>query len=94
MEARLHPRDIERILEVAPSPAARAAWQSGTFPAPKSRDLRDRQRNRLCLMVNRAYEDTDYNVWTQMREMQELYDEARDWFEDGVKLAGVCWEGE
>lgn len=91
VEALLHPQDVIKILNSAPTPAVRTAWREGTPPpSNQPKELEQRQLRRFRVGENRAYDDSGYAVWAKMKERRETHDEGREWFEEGVRMAGVC----
>lgn len=89
VEARLHQRDVERILNSAPTPALRTAWQEGTLPAKEEGTEYHQQRHRFLVKEGRASDDRSHDGTGIMKALSELYDEGREWFEEADSMANV-----
>ena len=72
-EIKLHPSDLEALLDKAPSPEARAAWLKGTAV-----DRRDRCR--LLLVKSAAAAKGEWKG-VSCTSSEELYKEGREWWE-------------
>lgn len=72
-EIKLHPSDLEALLDKAPSAEARAAWLTGTTV-----DRRDRCR--LLLVKSAAAAKGEWKG-VSCTSSEELYKEGREWWE-------------
>lgn len=79
IEARLHPRDVTRILSMAPDEATRAAWMDGSTPPAAVKC-----RRCLCVRATGAVSDGD----GAEDDLDRMYEEGSEWFELGVERTG------
>lgn len=85
IEARLHPLNVAQVIDAAPTPAIGRAWRNGD-PWP----LHNSNQRRLKVTETPAYDDSGHATWAEIKELREMHDEGRKWFEEGVRASGVC----
>lgn len=82
VEADLDEQDVERLLASAPTAAAREAWRTGGTP-----DAGYAQHRRLRLV---GVPDRGGLGGYGLTDLRELYDEGRQWLEEGAAKGAVC----
>lgn len=78
-ELRLHPADVESLLEAAPSDAVREAWRKGRVACPGD-------ESRILLVDSSAA--MGHWAGVSCTTVEALYIEGREWWEEHAALRG------
>lgn len=84
-EARLHPDEVKRLLNKAPSPAVRAAWLEGAIiPGHFS------QHRLKVIEVDERARQVDFEGlhYRPQKAPQQLFDEGQEWWAECAKRSG------